>query len=294
MGVHISFMRSTELDEWKPEEARRMAIGGNGPAREFFKQHGCTDAKNRYTTIAAQMYKKRLDKICAGEITAAESYSSSLPRQGSDWVQQSPLTPVQETVHTFNGDASSSDASSPVTSNVVAISSTTIIGKKPLSTMSKMAVKKKGLGGGAVAKVDGCLEEVSGSVIPTSLLHDEAPKPAPKSTAATVSSAPSLTAPPSSRGRFYGIGSDSIGDTATPAAAAPAYDTTRYAQKAGPDFTGIGSSPYNPQAVAADDGSSSIQETLWQIGDAWSTFKEKAQRSQENIGNKIKDYLDDL
>eukprot|EP00331_Platyophrya_macrostoma_P016948 CAMPEP_0176467928 /NCGR_PEP_ID=MMETSP0127-20121128/38738_1 /TAXON_ID=938130 /ORGANISM="Platyophrya macrostoma, Strain WH" /LENGTH=209 /DNA_ID=CAMNT_0017861297 /DNA_START=51 /DNA_END=677 /DNA_ORIENTATION=+ len=151
MGVHISFMRSTELDEWKPEEARRMAIGGNGPAREFFKQHGCTDAKNRYTTIAAQMYKKRL----AGEITAAESYSSSLPRQGSDWVQQSPLTPVQETVHTFNGDASSSDASSPVTSNVVAISSTTIIGKKPLSTMSKMAVKKKGLGGGAVAKVDG-------------------------------------------------------------------------------------------------------------------------------------------
>lgn len=292
MGVHISFMRSTELDEWKPEEARRMAIGGNGPAREFFKQHGCTDAKNRYTTIAAQMYKKRLDKICAGEIVGgSESYSSSLPRQGSDWVQQSPVTPMQETVHTFTGDVSPVDASSPVTTNVVAISSTTVIGKKPLSAASKSAVKKKGLGGGAVAKVDGGLEEASGAVVPASLLHDDVPKPAPK--AAPTASTSSVTAPPSSRGRFYGISSEVTPASAT-ASAAPVYDTSRYAQKAGPDFTGIGSSPFNPQSAASEEGSSSIQETLWQIGDAWSSLKEKAQKSQESLGNKIKDYLDDL
>lgn len=79
------------------------------------------------------------------------------------------------------------------------------------------------------------------------------------------------------------------------ASAAVSYDSSRYAQKSGPDFTGLGSAPYNPQAPSdGSDGSSSIQETLWQIGDAWSTLKEKAQRSQESIGSKIKDYLDDL
>lgn len=304
MGVHVSFMRSTELDEWKPEEARRMAAGGNGPARDYFKQHGCSDAKGRYTTIAAQMYKKRLDKICAGDIVSGFN-ESGLQRQGSDW--HSPSTPTTETVHTFNSASPVSPLTTPVEdksptmTNVVAISSTTVIGKKPLGVGAKGPAKKKGLGG--VAKVEGTLEEASGANIPATLLSDAEPaKPAAKASAgglgsATVSyasSAASNSTASNPRGRFYGIGSDSAAN-ANQLSSNPGPNTVTYssAPRQGPDYGGVGSSPYTPQAQH-DDGPSGFQETMWQIGDAWASLKEKAARSQESIGGKIKDYLDDL
>lgn len=308
MGVHVSFMRSTELDEWKPEEARRMAVGGNNAAREFFKQHGCTEAKNRYTTIAAQMYKKRLDKICAGERVGIDRVPSSLEeRQGSDW-HQSPITPTTETVHTFTTTATtphSPSVPSDASPTVVAISSTTVIGKKPLSTGSKGPPKKKGLGG--IAKVEGTLEEASGTSVPLSLLNDEETKPKTTTGGSSQQSQQggvkqTTSAQPTSyndaRGRFYGIGSDSAQQQGS-ANSTPSYNTsTRFgaaasSQRNGPDYGGVGSAPYNPREQA-DSGPSGIQEAMWQMSDAWSSLREKATKSQESIGGKIKDFLDDL
>jgi ADP-ribosylation factor GTPase-activating protein 2/3 len=302
MGVHVSFMRSTELDEWKPEEARRMAAGGNGAARDFFKQHGCTDAKNRYSTIAAQMYKKRLDKICAGERVGIDRVPSSLEeRQGSDW-HQSPITPTNETVHTFTTSTNPASPMTPAdapTPTVVAISSTTVIGKKPLATVGKGPTKKKGLGG--ITKVEGTIEEAKGTSVPLSLLNDEDMKPKPQTQTqqgqpGSIGSKPATsmggTNYNDARGRFYGIGSDA--GQQQPQSAAPSYDSSRYAQRNGPDFGGVGSAPYNPRDHHVDDGPSGMQEAMWQMSDAWSSLKEKATKSQESLGGKIKDFLDDL
>mmetsp|Transcript_38985 Transcript_38985/g.107323 ORF Transcript_38985/g.107323 Transcript_38985/m.107323 type:complete len:408 (-) Transcript_38985:90-1313(-) len=39
-GVHLSFVRSVELDKFSPDQMVQMACGGNGKAWNYFKQHG--------------------------------------------------------------------------------------------------------------------------------------------------------------------------------------------------------------------------------------------------------------
>jgi len=43
MGVHISFVRSTEMDKWTAEQIKTMTVGGNENARNFFKDKGWND-----------------------------------------------------------------------------------------------------------------------------------------------------------------------------------------------------------------------------------------------------------
>lgn len=43
LGVHLSFVRSIDMDEWTEEQLKIMALGGNNEARKFFKQFGVAD-----------------------------------------------------------------------------------------------------------------------------------------------------------------------------------------------------------------------------------------------------------
>ncbi|PWA68675.1 arf GTPase activating protein [Artemisia annua] len=68
LGVHISFVRSTNLDSWTPDQLKMMAFGGNNRAQVFFKQHGWTDGgkiEAKYTSRAAELYKQLLSKEVA-------------------------------------------------------------------------------------------------------------------------------------------------------------------------------------------------------------------------------------
>lgn len=66
MGVHTTFVRSVDLDEWTQRQIDAMRLGGNANARQFFRQHGLTDMhgkiEKKYTSKAAVAYKAELAK----------------------------------------------------------------------------------------------------------------------------------------------------------------------------------------------------------------------------------------
>ncbi|TQS35110.1 hypothetical protein Golomagni_04478 [Golovinomyces magnicellulatus] len=77
LGVHISFVRSTNLDlsltcrsEWQWEQLRKMKVGGNESATRFFKANGGTAALNsknpttKYGGAVAEKYKAEIQKRC--------------------------------------------------------------------------------------------------------------------------------------------------------------------------------------------------------------------------------------
>lgn len=71
LGVHISFVRSTNLDQWQWDQLRIMKVGGNESATKFFQQNGGSaalnskDPKTKYQSAAATKYKEELKKRAA-------------------------------------------------------------------------------------------------------------------------------------------------------------------------------------------------------------------------------------
>jgi len=65
MGVHLSFVRSTNLDKWKVHEIKMMELGGNANAKTFFRDHGVTEleTESKYQTRAAELYKRHLKDL---------------------------------------------------------------------------------------------------------------------------------------------------------------------------------------------------------------------------------------
>ncbi|KAL0313605.1 UNVERIFIED_CONTAM: putative ADP-ribosylation factor GTPase-activating protein AGD8 [Sesamum radiatum] len=78
LGVHISFVRSTSMDTWTPEQLKMMCFGGNNRAHVFFKQHGWTDGgkiEAKYTSRAAELYRQLLAK----EVAKSNAEEAGLP-----------------------------------------------------------------------------------------------------------------------------------------------------------------------------------------------------------------------
>ena len=67
MGVHTTFVRSVDLDEWTQRQIDAMRLGGNAAASTYFRKHGMDNAhqkiEKKYTSKAAVSYRTMLAKL---------------------------------------------------------------------------------------------------------------------------------------------------------------------------------------------------------------------------------------
>ncbi|KAL7482079.1 hypothetical protein ACHAW6_007771 [Cyclotella cf. meneghiniana] len=88
MGVHLTFVRSVDLDEWTQRQIDAMRIGGNDNAKKFFKKHGVTDfhtkTDKKYTSKAAVAYRAELAKLVEIEAAKRGEGTASPAASGGD------------------------------------------------------------------------------------------------------------------------------------------------------------------------------------------------------------------
>ncbi|KAK9461859.1 uncharacterized protein V1516DRAFT_673176 [Lipomyces oligophaga] len=103
LGVHISFIRSITMDQFKPEEMKRMELGGNKPAKDFFLAEGydpSMSVKEKYNSQFAEDYKEKLTALV----------------EGREWIRSAPKPAVPSISRTSSPavqSISSSRSSSP-------------------------------------------------------------------------------------------------------------------------------------------------------------------------------------
>lgn len=85
MGVHTTFVRSVDLDEWTQKQIDCMRIGGNKNCQTYFRKHGSTDMhskiEKKYTSKTAVSYKTELKKLVDAE-AAKRGEGGPVPADG--------------------------------------------------------------------------------------------------------------------------------------------------------------------------------------------------------------------
>ncbi|KAF5729707.1 putative arf GTPase-activating protein [Tripterygium wilfordii] len=152
LGVHISFVRSTNLDSWTPEQMKMMSYGGNNRAQVFFKQHGWNDGgkiEAKYTSRAADLYRQILSKeVAKSMVDEASLPSSPIASQSAQATNGFPDVKINEIPKesSLGRQETSEIAPSPKVYHTTTVSTI----KKPL--IAKKTGKSSGLGARKLTK----------------------------------------------------------------------------------------------------------------------------------------------
>jgi len=169
LGVHLTFIRSTNLDtNWTWQQLRQMQLGGNSKALTFFRGQNCTtkDTQQKYNSRCAQLYREKLHQsatqamrlygtklhIDAGgdeveEVKAQEDFFAENEHFASSTVAETIVKPSNEAVKNGNVVALDDDTSAPDVSGAVAGEAKAAPRKSTIGARKPGAKKPGGLGG---------------------------------------------------------------------------------------------------------------------------------------------------
>ena len=195
MGVHISFVRSCDMDKWKPTEISIMKSGGNKRARDFFREHGWSEQRSsldliqkKYHSTAAKLWRQKLQKEVAPPSPMTPPVNSrdkeldgmealTLEAQGSKKVSKPiPIEPKVEEIKYVKQKPASPKDSSKVIVGANLGSGAQVQRKKSLKLKSglKKTKKKKKSGLGATRLSGGSLGAKKASNTSTTAIDDDA------------------------------------------------------------------------------------------------------------------------
>ncbi|ODV59420.1 GTPase-activating protein GCS1 [Ascoidea rubescens DSM 1968] len=119
LGVHISFVRSITMDQFKNDELLRMQKGGNQNCAEYLKENGINlnwDAKKKFDNPVAEDYKEKLTCEISNKPFVKKSHSNSSNSSSASNIpsssinNNSPIGSRRGTPTSFSNSASNSNA----------------------------------------------------------------------------------------------------------------------------------------------------------------------------------------
>lgn len=148
LGVHLSFVRSTVLDSWTYVQLKKMEIGGNKRAKDYFRKHGWADTEGshekftqKYQSRGAELYRQLIDQEARGTSSSASKGSFS---------QYASKNEKKEEIASFD-DFDDEPEEAPVSRKKLSTpssarkTSSSKFGVKKTSYANKSNTKKKGL-----------------------------------------------------------------------------------------------------------------------------------------------------
>uniref|UniRef100_A0A0X3PGL1 ADP-ribosylation factor GTPase-activating protein 1 n=1 Tax=Schistocephalus solidus TaxID=70667 RepID=A0A0X3PGL1_SCHSO len=103
LGVHLSFVRSTTMDKWKPIELEKMKVGGNRHARLFLESQpdyrSNWSLKEKYNSRAAALLRDKITTEAEGRLwdestSPARNYQPQVPRSATTGNLQTMAQPI--------------------------------------------------------------------------------------------------------------------------------------------------------------------------------------------------------
>mmetsp|Transcript_1559 Transcript_1559/g.2234 ORF Transcript_1559/g.2234 Transcript_1559/m.2234 type:complete len:403 (-) Transcript_1559:369-1577(-) len=173
MGVHLTFVRSVDLDEWTQRQIDAMRLGGNGNAKAYFRKHGVTDiqggkTEKKYKSKAAGSYRAELAKLVEqaasqrGEASNSNS-SNNLNANGNantkdsknallsnldelDQKQQMDVARHKLDIARSNASANNATVATPTTKLASSLpgASKLLVSKKPLNSNGRLSTAPGG------------------------------------------------------------------------------------------------------------------------------------------------------
>jgi ADP-ribosylation factor GTPase-activating protein 2/3 len=108
-GVHISFVRSADMDKFTVEQLSMMAVGGNTKAREYFKKQGMGPTSEsgkpiNYNSNAALRYRQQIEKE-AHDVCKRLGAQCKTSAATAEKVSQEKASAAEDTAANFFDDA---------------------------------------------------------------------------------------------------------------------------------------------------------------------------------------------